>query len=103
MPYLPQVLRDQLRDADDHRCAYCHTSEANTCQPMTVDHIIPQVHGGATEFENLCFACRRCNEFKGSAISALDPLIGRSESLFHTRRQRWSDHFHWHSDLEQAP
>jgi hypothetical protein len=73
----------------------CYTTEANTDQPMTVDHITPQAQGGETTFENLCFACRRCNEFKGSATSAQDPLTGETVALFHPRRQTWADHFQW--------
>ena len=92
---IPHNLRDRLIAADDQRCAYCHTTEPNTGQPMTVDHIIPQVQGGSTTFENLCFACRRCNEFKGGATAAHDPLTGDIVPLFHLRNQRWSEHFAW--------
>jgi hypothetical protein len=95
MSYLPADLHDRLLEADDHRCAYCHTSEANTGQPMMVDHIHPQAQGGETAFENLCFACRRCNEFKGSAVRAQDPLTGETVPLFHPRQQLWADHFQW--------
>lgn len=95
MSYLPLDLRDRLLEADNRQCAYCQTTEANTGQPMTVDHIIPQAQGGETIFENLCFACRRCNEFKGSSTTAQDPLTGESVSLFHPRQQNWVDHFQW--------
>jgi hypothetical protein len=95
MSYLPSGLRDRLVEADDRRCAYCQTTEANTGQPMTIDHIAPQARGDETVFENLCFACRRCNEFKGSSTSAQDPLTGEQVSLFHPRRQVWADHFQW--------
>lgn len=40
MSYLPAHVRDRLLEADNRHCAYCHTSEANTGQPMTVDHIL---------------------------------------------------------------
>ena len=40
--YLPAELRQQLVEADDHRCAYCQSSEANTGQPMVVDHSSPK-------------------------------------------------------------
>jgi len=53
--YLSAELRRQLVAADDHRCAYCQTTQANTGQPMVVDHIIPEAQGGQTEFLNLCF------------------------------------------------
>jgi 5-methylcytosine-specific restriction endonuclease McrA len=69
--YLPAELRKQLEDADDHCCAYCQTAQANSGQPMVVDHILPAVQGGATALRNLCFACRRCNEYKGAQTSAI--------------------------------
>jgi hypothetical protein len=62
---------------------------------MTVDHVVPQVQGGPTTFDNLCFACRRCNEYKGSATTAHDPLMGEIVPLFHPRTQTWSEHFTW--------
>jgi len=93
--YLPADLQEQLWAADDRRCAYCHTTEANTGQPMTIDHIIPETQDGSTTFDNLCFACRRCNEFKSSQITARDPLTDEIVSLFHPRLQVWSDHFAW--------
>ena len=95
MSRLPADLYARLLVADNHYCAYCQTSEANTGQPMTVDHIAPECLGGETTFENLCFACRRCNEFKGSATTAPDPLTGEVVPLFHSRRQRWDEHFQW--------
>jgi hypothetical protein len=62
---------------------------------MTLDHIIPEAQGGPTTFDNLCFACRRCNEFKGSTTTARDPLTDEVVPLFHPRSQTWSDHFGW--------
>ncbi len=81
MSYLAAALRDRLLEADNRHCAYCITSETNTGQPMTVDHIVPRTQGGETVFDNLCFACRRCNEFKGSATTADDPLTGERVAL----------------------
>ena len=95
MSYLPTDLHERLLEADNHCCAYCRTTESNTGQPMTVDHILPQAEGGDTTFENLCFACRRCNEYKGITVSAQDPLTGETEPLFHPRQQVWADHFQW--------
>ena len=95
MSYLPTDLRDRLLEADNRHCAYCYTTEANTGQPMTVDHLTPQAQDGETTFENLCFACRRCNEFKGSVTRAQDPLTGETVALFHPRQQTWADHFQW--------
>lgn len=60
---------------------------------MTVDYIVPQAHGGETQFENPCFACLCCNEFKGSAVTAQDPNTGQMTPLFHPRQQIWDEHF----------
>lgn len=62
---------------------------------MVVDHIIPESQGGETAFDNLCFSCRRCNEFKGATTQSIDPLTGEIHSLFHPRRQQWGIHFEW--------
>lgn len=64
---------------------------------MTLDHIVPEAQGGPTTFDNLCFACRRCNEFKGSSTQAHDPLTDEIVSLFHPRIQKWNDHFTWNA------
>jgi hypothetical protein len=93
--HLSTDLRKRLIAADDGRCAYCHTAAANTGQPMTLDHVIPESRGGLTNFDNLCFACRSCNEFKGGGVAATDPLTGDRTSLFHPRKQVWNEHFMW--------
>lgn len=93
--YLSAKLRKRLTEADDHRCAYCHTAAANTGQAMTIDHILPQAQGGVTAFENLCYCCRTCNEFKGSQTTANDPLTGVIVALYHPRHDIWHEHFEW--------
>ncbi|MCI0398356.1 MAG: HNH endonuclease [Chloroflexi bacterium] len=95
--YLPAELYQQLLEVDDHCCAHCRTTQSNSGQPMVVDHIISRKKGGKTEFKNLCFACRRCNEFKGPVVVLRDPLTGELTPLFHPRQQQWSEHFAWDS------
>ena len=65
---------------------------------MVVEHIVPLVAGGASEVDNLCLSCYRCNEFKGPRQRATDPRDGQLVLLFHPRQQRWSDHFAWAAD-----
>lgn len=62
---------------------------------MTVDHIVPVSQGGATQFENLCFAYRQCNEFKGAQYAGVDPLTGERTPLFNPRQELWETHFSW--------
>lgn len=47
--------------ARDGKCLHCGTS-AN----LTVDHIIPKVHGGSDHETNLQTLCFSCNQKKGS-------------------------------------
>lgn len=93
--YISPKLRSQLVEFDNQHCAYCYTREAVTGQPMSIDHVLPVSMGGKTAFDNLCFCCRRCNEFKGSKVDATDPLTGKTVRLFHPRQDHWQDHFEW--------
>lgn len=96
--YISESLRNQIVSTDLSRCCYCLTTEANSGIPMTYDHIRPVSKNGETSFDNLCLACRTCNEFKGDATEAVDPLLGEIVPLFNPRTQKWSDHFSWSPD-----
>lgn len=53
--------RDALRIRDRGICAYC----GHLCWGEgTVDHVVPKAHGGKSEWLNVIWACRRCNETK---------------------------------------
>src|SRR5215472_7797646 len=93
-----EALRARVAAADRHRCAYCRSSEAITGLALTIDHIQPQSLDGQTVFNNLCLACRSCNEFKADQTSGLDPLTGEEVPLFDPRRDRWIEHFAWTPD-----
>ena len=96
--YIPENLRSRIEQTDRRRCCYCLTSEANSGIPMTFDHILPVSKGGLTTLENICLACRSCNEFKSNVTEAIDPLTGEKMPLFNPRQQKWSDHFAWSLD-----
>ncbi|HEY9849629.1 MAG TPA: HNH endonuclease signature motif containing protein [Leptolyngbyaceae cyanobacterium] len=96
--YVPESLRNQISQTDRARCCYCLTSEANSGIPMTYDHVKSISKGGETTFENVCLACRSCNEFKSDATEAVDPVTGETLPLFNPRRQTWSEHFTWSAD-----
>jgi hypothetical protein len=99
---IAEGLRHAVWQTDKGRCAYCLTSEANSGIPLTIDHIRPMAKGGGTVLDNLCLACRTCNEFKSDQVSAFDPLTGQEEPLFHPRTQQWAEHFRWSSDGTQV-
>jgi hypothetical protein len=76
------------------RCEYCGVPEDAMLAPHEPDHVIGEQHGGATEMNNLAFACFRCNRFKGPNIATHDPQTGMLTPLFNPRAERWGDHFH---------
>lgn len=65
---------------------------------LEIDHMIPKAVGGTDQETNLGLVCRMCNGFKGTQISALDPLTAKQIGLFNPRRQKWFRHFAWSSD-----
>ncbi|NJN85615.1 MAG: HNH endonuclease [Leptolyngbyaceae cyanobacterium SL_7_1] len=96
--YIPIDLRTQIERADRGRCCYCLTQAVNSGIPLSFDHILPRSKGGMTVFENVCLACRPCNEFKSDQIEATDPLARETVLLFNPRQQHWADHFEWSAD-----
>lgn len=65
---------------------------------MSFDHILPRAKGGKTSFENICLACRSCNEFKAASIVGINALTGENVGLFNPRSQNWAEHFAWSED-----
>lgn len=55
---------DLLFARDKHVCAYC--GNAFKKQQLTMDHIKPASHGGATSWTNLVTACGGCNQRKAN-------------------------------------
>lgn len=100
--YISESLKAQIEQVDRQRCCYCLTSEANSGIPMTFDHIQPRSKGGGTSFENVCLACRTCNEYKSDTTEASDLLTGKVVPLFHPRIHQWSEHFTWSLDTSKV-
>lgn len=95
MATLSESVRQQVNNRADHRCEYCRTSRRVIGMPLVVDHILPKMLGGSDNLDNLCAACYRCNEFKGSKTHDLDPVTGEFVPLFNPRLHRWQDHLAW--------
>jgi hypothetical protein len=81
------------------RCEYCGIHQDHAELTHHIEHIIARKHGGSDDPSNLCVACERCNLFKGSDLSGIDPQTGRLEPLFHPRAQAWAEHFELHGPL----
>ncbi len=96
--YISAKLRSQVAERDGDRCAYCQTSEANSGIPLSIDHVLPVAKGGQTTLDNICLACRTCNEAKGKRIGGVDPLSGQDCPLFNPIKEPWDQHFAWSAE-----
>jgi hypothetical protein len=87
------ATRDFVRTRADDRCEYCLLPQGHSGLAHHIEHIVARQHGGSDAIENLALACQRCNLHKGPNLTGIDPLTGETVSLFHPRRDPWSDHF----------
>ncbi len=93
MAQVSAQLRNFVAARAMESCEYCLIHAAYTAFAHEVDHVIARKHGGATEPDNLAFACAQCNRFKGSDIAAPDPVSGDIVTLYNPRTMNWGDHF----------
>lgn len=90
---MDEALKREIWERAQSRCEYCHIPASAYQTPFQIDHVIARKHHGETVSENLALACYRCNMYKGPNIAGIDPETKLTTSLFHPRRDRWSDHF----------
>ena len=93
MTYIPEKLRDLVKQRAEGRCEYCLIHNDDSFRPHEVDHIVAEKHGGKTQEDNLCLSCFDCNRHKGSDLASLDLETSDIVLLFRPRRDRWQDHF----------
>jgi hypothetical protein len=82
-------------------CEYCLSQARFSTDSFSIEHIIPRSLNGPTELSNLALACQGCNNHKYNKIKGIDPISNQEASLFHPRRQKWSDHFAWSADCSE--
>jgi hypothetical protein len=70
-------VREYLLEKWGRTCAYC--DRANL--PLQVEHIQARASGGSDRLSNLCLACERCNQRKGSKDEIRDFLKRDPERL----------------------
>ncbi len=92
-PYISQELRRQVGNRADHLCEYCLIHEKDSVFGCAVDHIISLKHGGATDADNLAYACVFCNRFKGSDIGSIIWPTKEFTRFYNPRSDRWAEHF----------
>jgi len=86
--------RAEVRERARNACEYCGLHQDDSpLAALHVEHIIPKVHGGSDDFDNLALACIDCNLHKGTNLTGIDPETNKVTELFHPRRQDWTEHF----------
>ena len=89
-----QSTRARVQERAGDRCEYCLMRQNDSpLAALHVEHIIPRIHGGTDDLENLALACIDCNLHKGPNLTGIDPQTKQVTALFHPRRHRWEDHF----------
>lgn len=87
-------IREQVRKRAAGRCEYCRLPDwIELTGPFHLEHVIARQHRGTDDLENLAWACSRCNRYKGTNLSSVDPDSNQIVALFNPRRERWADHF----------
>ena len=92
---MDKSLRNQVQIRANHRCEYCHLPQYAVDATFHIDHIIAQQHidGDLIDPNGLAFACDRCNLYKGTNLSSVDPDTLEIVPLFNPRRDHWPEHF----------
>jgi 5-methylcytosine-specific restriction endonuclease McrA len=55
-------VREYLLNKWDRKCTYCQVENV----PLQIEHIHPKAKGGSNRISNLCLACEKCNQKKGT-------------------------------------
>jgi 5-methylcytosine-specific restriction endonuclease McrA len=67
-------IRARVRERAQNACEYCHLPQADSpLAALHVEHIIPKIHGGSDDLDNLALACIDCNLHKGTNLTGIDP------------------------------
>lgn len=88
-----EKLRLHVFERAHLECEYCRSPQDLLLADLETEHIRPKAKGGKTVDDNLCAACRKCNELKRVQTEAADPDSGEVVPLYHPRTQMWGDHF----------
>ena len=77
-------IRARVRERAQNACEYCHLHQDDSpLATLHIEHIIPKIHGGSDDIDNLAVACIDCNLHKGTNLTGIDPETNALAELFH--------------------
>jgi hypothetical protein len=86
-------IQQQVQQRAADRCEYCRMHQSLQGATFHVEHVVPQSHGGSSQFDNLAWACPSCNLHKSNRVEL---EIGEEiVPFFNPRRDDWNNHFRW--------
>lgn len=89
-------IRAEVRKRAGNACEYCRLHQDDSpLAVLHIEHIIPKIHGGSDDLNNLALACVDCNLHKGTNLTGIDSQTDAVIQLFHPRRHAWDEHFDW--------
>lgn len=68
-------VREYLLNKWQRKCAYCGVENL----PLQVEHIHPKAQGGSNRISNLCLACEKCNQKKGT--QAIEKFLDKKPEI----------------------
>ena len=68
-------IREYLLEKWSRKCTYC--SQENV--PLQIEHIVPRAKNGSNRLSNLCLACEKCNQKKGT--KSIEQFLAKKPSL----------------------
>ncbi|MCM0590670.1 MAG: RNA-guided endonuclease IscB [Gloeotrichia echinulata DVL01] len=68
-------VREYLLEKWDRKCAYCGAENI----PLQIEHIHPKANGGSNKISNLCLACEKCNQKKGT--QNIEKFLGKKPEV----------------------
>jgi hypothetical protein len=93
---MDNATRDHVCQRAGNRCEYCLLpQEASPLLTFHVEHIIAKQHidEDVDDPKALALACNRCNAYKGTNLSSIDPQARALVPLYSPRIDSWPDHF----------
>lgn len=79
--------RANLYLRDLYTCQYC--DEVFGFKDLTIDHVVPRMAGGKTNWENTVTACKPCNHHKGHKIKR--PLREAYKPDYYSLMSKWKN------------
>lgn len=68
-------IREYLLNKWERKCAYCGAENV----PLQIEHIQPKAKGGSHRISNLCLACEKCNQKKGT--QAIEKFLAKKPDV----------------------